>query len=367
MTYQKFKVQDNAYWNLLSGISASATTITLETWDGARFPTSNFVATFVEYTTTGDDTTPILWQEKVLVSTRSWDTLTVTRWYDWDTPRSFNAWDNIYLNVTSIIIEDIQDEITRLETDKLDISDFNSTLRNNLGNWKVIYTNGSWDETELALWSNGQFLKSNGATSTPTWEAPTVDINWLTEDNDALDGDDMLVYYDGASNKKRKAKASTSQEWLVRQLTDAEAKAWSNNWYISWEQMIEEVTLRPWVIIAGATYTASSHPWVSFTNTTYASKFWWTIFRTWEYRFSLNLNWSTGNTTFARIYKNWSPFWPERSKSNSWSLIVSADLSFTAWDLCQVWCYSAGWSSVSVDTYTVKYDMWFGTYTFATT
>jgi hypothetical protein len=35
----------------------------------------------------------------------------------------------------------------------------------------------------------------------------------------------MLVYYDGAGNKKRKAKASTTQEGLVRQLTDVEAKA----------------------------------------------------------------------------------------------------------------------------------------------
>jgi hypothetical protein len=87
----------------------------------------------------------------ILVTVRSADTITVTRGYDGSTPRSFNAGDNIYLNVTSIIIEDIQDEVTRLENDKLDISDFNSTLRNNLGNWKVIYTNGSGDETELTL------------------------------------------------------------------------------------------------------------------------------------------------------------------------------------------------------------------------
>jgi hypothetical protein len=141
MPYQKFKVQDNASGNLLSGISASATTINLETGDGARFPSDNFVATLVAYTSTGDDTTPILGQEKILVSSRTADALIVTRGYDGSAPRSFDAGDFIYLNVTSIIIEDIQDEVTRLETDKLDISDFNSTLRNNLGNWKVIYTN----------------------------------------------------------------------------------------------------------------------------------------------------------------------------------------------------------------------------------
>ncbi len=360
MPYQKFKVQDNAYWNLLSGISASATTINLETGDGSRFPADNFVATLVEYTTTGDDTTPILWQEKILATARSGDTLTVTRGYDGSTPRSFNAGDNIYLNVTSVIIEDIQDEVTRLETDKLDVSDFNSTLRNNLGNWKVIYTNGTGDETELTLWSAGQFLKSNGATSAPTFESPTVDINWLTEDNDALDSDDMLVYYDGAGNKKRKAKATTSQEWLVRQLTDTEAKAWSNAWYISWEQMIDEVTNRPWIIIAGTTYIASSAPTVNQTKltTSFAKVIYGNVLRAWTYRVTFDLSGTSWNDVSARIYVDWVQVWPDYNMINGADISVSVDLTIWAWEELAVYAKKWwSWTNNEVENYLVRYDM----------
>jgi len=187
----------------------------------------------------------------------------VTRGYDGSTPRSFNAGDNIYLNVTSVIIEDIQDEVTRLETDKLDISDFNSTLRNNLGNWKVIYTNGTGDETELTLWSAGQFLKSNGATSAPEWESPTVDINWLTEDNDVLDNDDMLVYYDGTGNKKRKAKATITQEGLVEMATDAEAVAGTDETrYTNSKQLHDNISDAFWArstVLEWTTYQATTN------------------------------------------------------------------------------------------------------------
>lgn len=220
--YAKYAVKDNAFGRLLAWIWASTTTINMEAWDGLRFPTGNYPATLVKYTTSWDTTTPIIASEKILVVSRSTDTLTVTRWFDGDTPTSFDSWDYIYLNVVSAIIEDIQDEVSRLETDKLDISSFNSTLRNNLGNWKVIYTNWTGDETELALGTSWQFLKSNGATSAPTWEAPTVDINWLTNETTPLTTNHKLVSYNGITNVKRDAKASASNEWLVEALTDTE-------------------------------------------------------------------------------------------------------------------------------------------------
>ena len=40
-------------------------------------------------------------------------------------------------------------------------------------NWKVFYSNGSGDVTELALGTNGQYLRANGATSAPTFDTPT--------------------------------------------------------------------------------------------------------------------------------------------------------------------------------------------------
>lgn len=45
------------------------------------------------------------------------------------------------------------------------------------GNWKVIYTDGSGAVIELALGASGTFLKANGASSAPTFEAPSVSIS----------------------------------------------------------------------------------------------------------------------------------------------------------------------------------------------
>lgn len=349
MPYAKYNLKDNAYWNILAGIGAGTTTINLESWDGARFPTSNFIATLVKYTTTGDDTTPILASEKILVVSRSTDTTTVTRWFDGDTPTSFDAGDNIYLNVVSSIIEDIQDEVTRLESDKLDISDFNSTLRNNLGNWKVIYTNGTWDETELTLWSSGQFLKSNGATSAPTWEAPTVDINWLTEDNDALDTDDMLVYYDWAGNKKRKAKATTTQEWLAEMATDAEATTGTDEErYINSKQLKN----RAWF-----TYGA----WWATIQTSSATVAWWTAWvklkeiRMWAIWGIVNVSveyQSYDNTApypSLSLYKNGSlvsVIWANLSENFTRSTLTYSNLTVSPLDYIQIY---HTWNNGSID------------------
>lgn len=348
MAYNKFKVKDNAYWNLLSGISASATTINLEAWDGDRFPASNFVATMVEYTDTGDDTTPILGQEKILVVNRSWDTLTVTRGYNWSTARSFNAGDNIYVNVTSIIIEDIQDEVTRLESDKLNISAFNSTLRNNLWNWKVIYTNGSGDETELTLWSAGQFLKSNGASSAPTWESPTVDINWLTEDNDTLDTDDMLVYYDWAGNKKRKAKATTSQEWLLKTLTNNETLSWTTFWWVTWDQLN---TFYWYTIAAWTTYTLANMPTArSSSSSTYTKlkEFTvWSAYKSWTYTITYSYDNNASATSQIDVRKNWSSI-DEKSYTFNAEWSYSFNTTLSAWDVVSFWIRRSDW--------------WWGTY-----
>lgn len=40
-------------------------------------------------------------------------------------------------------------------------------------NWRVFYSNGSGDVTELALGADGTYLKSNGASSAPTWATPS--------------------------------------------------------------------------------------------------------------------------------------------------------------------------------------------------
>ena len=53
------------------------------------------------------------------MTSRSGDILTVTRGYDGTTGTTFLSGDFVYLNVVSKVIEDIQDEVVRLEDDKL--------------------------------------------------------------------------------------------------------------------------------------------------------------------------------------------------------------------------------------------------------
>lgn len=84
------------------------------------------------------------------------------------------------------------------------------------GNWKVFYSNGSGQVVELALGSDGEFLKSNGASAAPTFATPTggahdavtlgasvIDILSLsTQQVNGVDaGADKPVYWNDTSNK----------------------------------------------------------------------------------------------------------------------------------------------------------------------
>jgi len=119
MPFKNYNLSNDWFSQLLVWISASATSAELKSWEGARFPANNFIWTFVEYSIPNDPTSEIVKKEKVLVTWRSDDTITFTRGFGWDTPTSFSWDDFFYLNVVAEIIEDIQDETSRLESDKL--------------------------------------------------------------------------------------------------------------------------------------------------------------------------------------------------------------------------------------------------------
>jgi len=89
--------------------------------------------------------------EQIRVTNLSTDTFTIVRGQNGTTPTAFSADDRVSLHVVSKIFEDIQDAIEALETNSLTIASFNSSLRDDLTAWRLIYVNGSGDETELAL------------------------------------------------------------------------------------------------------------------------------------------------------------------------------------------------------------------------
>jgi len=81
--------------------------------------------------------------------------------------------------------------------------------------WRLFFSNGSNAETELALGASGTILTSNGATSAPTFETPTVSITGLTEDTVGNMDADYLVKNNGTgANTKilvNKYKASDAE------------------------------------------------------------------------------------------------------------------------------------------------------------
>jgi hypothetical protein len=127
---------------------------------------------------------------------------------------------NNELTTASSDIDAAQADITALETDKLDR---NNQLRTGNGAWKVSYTNASGNETELALWAADTFLKSNGATSAPSFWNQSVDINGTTEDTTGDMDADFALVYDNSAGANRKQKVN------VFRASDAEALARSSS------------------------------------------------------------------------------------------------------------------------------------------
>ena len=79
-------------------------------------------------------------------------------------------------------------------------------LRTGNGAWKTTYNDASGNEVELSLWAAWTVLNSNGATSAPTWVAPSVNISGTTEDTAWDMAADFLLAYDTSAGANRKQK-----------------------------------------------------------------------------------------------------------------------------------------------------------------
>lgn len=154
MVFENYAIKDNAYWLLNSSINASTTTITLQTWNGANFPTiwtKKSVLTIVQYNTVGVPSSWILKFEKILCTLRSWDILTVQRGYDWTTATTFNSWDSVFLNITSKVIEDIQNELVVLDEIKQNNCVMSTKSANYTFTWSEL--NNTWFSTNTTSWN----------------------------------------------------------------------------------------------------------------------------------------------------------------------------------------------------------------------
>lgn len=96
-------------------------------------------------------------------------------------------------------------------------------------NNKILYTDSSGDVQEIGFWTITHALTSNWPWVPPSFQAVTVDINWLILDNGVLWAvGSELVFWNWSANRKRYAKASLTVEWLVQRASDADAELWTD-------------------------------------------------------------------------------------------------------------------------------------------
>lgn len=134
MVFEKHQVANNAKWQLNAAIWSDTLSLTLKTNEGDRFPDHNWTTdkdypcTLVNYDV---DLVTVLKREIVLVTAKSWDTFTITRWRgtcigadgetaQGNTQYSFSEDDYFFNGVVAETIQDIQNELDRLEADKAD-------------------------------------------------------------------------------------------------------------------------------------------------------------------------------------------------------------------------------------------------------
>ena len=132
MAYLKYTATNLASGTLLAGIAAGATSLILSTGQGDLFPTTfPFKVKLEQF----DSNVPprVVKREIVKCTNRVGDTLTIVRSHEacpsaynsttqTTTAYAFNALDTVNVIATADMIDDIQDEVTRLETDKLNLA-----------------------------------------------------------------------------------------------------------------------------------------------------------------------------------------------------------------------------------------------------
>lgn len=116
MPHKRYNVIDDAFAQLQTGISASTETINIVLPAGFSwvedFPTDNTILTLVQYWADGN---PVK-KEKVYLTNKTGNVLTVQRGYLGTAPQSFSKDDYIFLNVVAEHIDDIHMRIDEVES-----------------------------------------------------------------------------------------------------------------------------------------------------------------------------------------------------------------------------------------------------------
>ena len=339
MTFQNYKASDYAQSTFLGSISSSATALQVQAWDWALFPSEwDFFLTLEAFTVDEIGIETITKSEQVKVTSISWDTMTIVRGQNWTTAQAFDANDDrVSLYFVAENLNDINTEVERLEWDKLDSV---GALRTWLWESKILITNASGEEAELALSGNAN------QTLLGDWSrgASQVDLNWLANDN-WLSTSDKLMYYDHSDwiNKKREAQASDTIPWLVERATDTEATTWTDTTrYVTPKQVKDNYSFNKYS--SGSVEVYGDNPedshWSS-TGSRQKVKSVNVVFP-WTYKVDYEARGATTDAFDHRsnIYVNWVAVWIERTALwNTYSL-YSEDITLNPGDEIAIYLWS---------------------------
>ena len=167
------KVTNNGFGTISAGINSSATTVTVDSGQGARFPTLGSGDYF--YGTLIDTSNNI---EIIKVTARSTDSMTVTRAQDNTTARAFSIGDRLELRPTAALFEDILAGGVEV------VADTSPQLGGNLDlNSNNITGTGNVNITGTVTSTGALNTGSSSITTTGTVNVATVDLgNWtITE------------------------------------------------------------------------------------------------------------------------------------------------------------------------------------------
>ena len=189
------------HWKaLLDGpITTSAVSITLKNVE--NLPTTNFILSLKEY-----DGLTLIKNERIFVSTRSWNTLSwITRGYAGTTPKAFADGDECELNFVAEHFNNLQTALS----EKANLEGGNSFSGNqiiNFANWSSFqtkendYYNGMLNEMyteEVNDWDDDWEMRlSHYYRNNATWWDMNYTIYWYPIKNGSIESYDQLVKYE---------------------------------------------------------------------------------------------------------------------------------------------------------------------------
>ena len=172
------KVTNNAFGTISAGINSSATTVTLDSGQGARFPTLGGSDHF--YGTLIDTSNNV---EIIKVTARSTDSMTVVRAQDNTTAQAFAIGDRFELRPTAALFEDILSEGLVIPDNAVTLAKMASGTDGN-----IISYDASGNPVAVATGSAGQVLTSAGAGAPPTFAAASADVVLLASSGNLTSG-----------------------------------------------------------------------------------------------------------------------------------------------------------------------------------